>query len=86
MLRKHLLTDQPAERVPEPGEKDIEALATVWVTSEAPDYPIDHAFDSHRGPGGSRWVAGTPGPQRLLLVSMLRRPCACSTLRSRNGT
>ena len=68
MLRKHLLTDQPAERVPASGEKDIEALATVWVTSEAPDYPIDHAFDRHRGPGGSRWVAGTPGPQRLLLV------------------
>src|SRR6266852_9436268 len=68
MLRKHLLTDHPIERVVEPGEKDIAALATVWVTSEAADYPIDHAFDSHRGPGGSRWVAGAPGPQRLLLA------------------
>jgi hypothetical protein len=68
MLRKHLLTDSPAEPVAEPGEKDIAALATVWVTSEAADYPIDNAFDSHRGRGGSRWVAGTPGPQRLLLA------------------
>jgi hypothetical protein len=68
MLRKHLLTDHPAERVAEPGEKDIAALATVWMTSEAVDYPIDNAFDSHRGPGGSRWVAGEPGPQSLVLA------------------
>jgi hypothetical protein len=68
MLRKHLLTDHPVGQVAEPGEKDIAALATVGVTSEATDYPIDHAFDSHRGPGGSRWVAGAPGPQRLLLT------------------
>jgi hypothetical protein len=68
MLRKHLLTDYLAERVAEPGDKDIAALATVWVTSEAANYPIDNAFDNHPGPGGSRWVAGEPGPQRLLLV------------------
>ena len=68
MLRKHLLMDYPAERVAAPEEKDIATLATVWVTSEAADHPIDHAFDSHRGPGGSRWVAGVPGPQRLLLA------------------
>ena len=68
MLRKHLLTDHPVGQVTEPGEKDIAALATVGVTSEAAEYPIDHAFDSHRGPGGSRWVAGAPGPQRLLLT------------------
>ncbi len=68
MLRKHFFTDYPAGQVAEPGEKDIAALATVWVTSEAADSPIDNAFDSHRGPGGSRWVAGEPGLQRLLLV------------------
>ena len=68
MLRKHFFTGDSAERVSEPGEKDIAALATVWVTSEAADHPIDHAFDGHRGPGGSRWVAGVPGPQRLLLA------------------
>jgi hypothetical protein len=68
MLRKHILTDYPAGQVAEPGEKDIAALATVWVTSETADYPIDNVFDSHRGPGGSRWVAGTPGPQKLILA------------------
>jgi hypothetical protein len=68
MLRKHLLTDRPARQVAEPGAKDIAALATVWVTSEATDAPIDNAFDSHRGPGGSHWVAGEPGPQRLILA------------------
>ena len=68
MLRKYLLMDHPAERAAEPGDKDIAALATVGVTSEAADYPIDNAFDNHGGPGGSRWVAGTPGPQRLLLA------------------
>src|SRR5262245_4948589 len=68
MLRKHLLTDHPVERAAEPGATDITALATVWITSEATDYPIDNAFDGHHGPGGSRWVAGAPGPQRLLLV------------------
>jgi hypothetical protein len=68
MLRKHFLTDSPVGQAAEPGEKDIAALATVGVTSEAAEYPIDHAFDSHRGPGGSRWVAGAPGPQRLLLA------------------
>ena len=68
MLRKHLLTDHLTERVAEPGDKDIAALATVWVTSEAADYPIDNVLDSRRGPGGSRWIAGEPGPQRLLLA------------------
>jgi hypothetical protein len=68
MLRKYLLKDSSAERAAAPGEKDIVALATVGVTSEATDHPIDNAFDNHRGPGGSRWVAGEPGPQRLLLT------------------
>src|SRR5207249_8244982 len=74
MLRKHLLTDHPAAQVTAPGEKDIAALATVGVTSEAADYPIDNVFDSHRGPGGSRWVAGAPGPQRLLLTFDAPKP------------
>jgi hypothetical protein len=68
MLRKHILKDHPGEFVAGRGEKDIAALATVLVTSEAAAYPIDNAFDSHRGPGGSRWVAGEPGTQRLVLA------------------
>lgn len=68
MLRKHILTDRSAMRVSWPGEKDIAALATVSVTSEAADHPIDNAFDGRRGPGESRWMASEPGAQLLLLA------------------
>jgi hypothetical protein len=39
----------------------------VLVTSEAPDHPIDHAYDDHRGSGGTRWVAGESGEQTVNL-------------------
>jgi len=68
MLRKHILTDHPSASLSWPGEKDIAALATVLVTSEAADHPIEHAFDSRRGPAGSCWVAGAPGEQTLILA------------------
>lgn len=69
MLRKHLLHEQPtAPARDSQEEKDIAALATVFVTSEDPEHPIDHAFDRQRGPGGSRWVAGGPGEQRLVVA------------------
>jgi hypothetical protein len=68
MLRKYILQDHPGPSVPVSQEKDIATLATVFVTSEAVDYPIDHAFDHQRGPGGSRWVAGELGEQRITLV------------------
>jgi hypothetical protein len=68
MLRKYLLTDDSEGHIARLGAKDIAALATVWVTSESADAPIDHAFDSHHGPGGSRWVAAAPGSQRLILA------------------
>ena len=68
MLRKYLLTQQSTASAPQSGAKDIAAIATVWVTSEAADAPIDCAFDQCRGPGGSRWVAAMPGEQRLILA------------------
>jgi hypothetical protein len=43
-------------------------VAVVEVTSEQPDHPIDNAFDSGRGPGGTRWIAGALGPQFVTLV------------------
>src|SRR3954464_12571006 len=68
MLRKQIIKPSPAAPIPMPGEIDIAAVATVLVTSEDPDHPVDHAFDLRRGPGGSRWVAGEPGEQTLILA------------------
>src|SRR4051794_5925598 len=56
MLRKQVGTTPATD--PPPGEIDVAATATVLVTSESPDHPIDHAFDGRRGPGGSCWIAG----------------------------
>ncbi len=47
---------------------DVPALATAYVTSEAAEHPIEHAFDAQGGPGGSRWIAATPGEQTLILA------------------
>jgi hypothetical protein len=68
MLRKQILADRQAILASQPGEIDIAARATVLVTSEAADHPIDNVFDTQRGPGGSRWVAAEPGEQVLILA------------------
>jgi len=69
MLRNQII-GKPQAQAPEPtpGEIDVAAMATVLVTSEAPEHPVDHAFDNDRGPGGTRWVAGEPGEQTLFLA------------------
>ena len=68
MRKKILERDHPTE-TPSPSEElDIPAIATAIVTSEAPDYPIENAFDSRRGLGGSRWMAAEPGEQTLILA------------------
>jgi hypothetical protein len=68
MLRKHIVKAPPNHPVPQPGEIDIAATATVQVTSENPAHPIDNVFDHRRGQGGSRWMAEEQGEQTLLLV------------------
>lgn len=68
MLRKQIIKAFPDHPVPQAGEIDIAATATVYVTSEDPAYPIEHAFDHRRGPGGSRWVAAETGEQTLVLA------------------
>lgn len=67
-MRKHILNDLPAPSAGLPGELDVAALATVAVTSEAAEHPVENAFDDRRGRGGSRWVAATPGEQTLVLA------------------
>ena len=67
MLRKQVLQHPPvAETMP--GEIPVAAVATVLVTSETVDQPIEHAFDTHRGPGGTRWEAEATGEQTVILA------------------
>lgn len=68
MLRKQIIGTTSAAPSSTTGEIDVAAVATVLVTSEAPEHPIDHAFDGSRGPGGTRWVAGEPGEQTIILA------------------
>ena len=68
MLRKQIIQQPSAAPEPTSGGIDIAAVATVLVTSESAEHPVDHAFDGRRGPGGSRWVAGEPGDQTLILA------------------
>ena len=68
MLRKLVCQPHPVTPDAATGEIDIATVATVLVTSEAPYHPIDLAFDDHRGPGGTRWIAGELGEQTLTLA------------------
>jgi hypothetical protein len=68
MLRKQIIRPSPATSNHKAGEIDIAAVATVLVTSEDAEHPIDHAFDDRRGQGGSRWVAGDLGDQTVVLA------------------
>ena len=68
-MRKHIIgKDHPAEVSSKPGELNLPAIATALVSSEDAEYPIDNAFDTRRGPGGSRWIAAEPGEQTLILA------------------
>jgi hypothetical protein len=68
MLRKQILPKRSSESASFEGEIAIADVATVQVTSEQADHPIDHAFDHERGPGGSRWIADGPGEQTVILL------------------
>ena len=68
MLRKQIVPRRPTASVPLEGQISIADVATVQVTSEAADHPIDNAFDHDRGPGGSRWIADEPGEQTVILL------------------
>jgi hypothetical protein len=68
MLRKQVIPKRPVESAPFEGEIPVAEVATVQVSSEQGNYPIDNVFDSRRGPGGTRWIADGPGEQTLILV------------------
>jgi hypothetical protein len=66
-LRKYIL-QRPAEAELQHDEIPVVSIATVLVTSETAEYPIENIFDSHRGPGGTRWIAEAAGEQTLILA------------------
>src|SRR5712692_5554239 len=68
MLRKQVIPKRSGESASLEGEIPIADVATVQVTSEQADHPIDNVFDHSRGPGGSRWVADGPGEQTVILL------------------
>ncbi len=68
MLRKQVGKETFQKRNSRGREIDVAGTAVVQVTSELAAHPIDHAFDNSRGPGGSRWVAGEPGEQTIVLA------------------
>ena len=77
-LRKRIINSAHSSTTTTPGTAlDIAAVATIIVTSEAANHPVDNVFDRHCGPGASRWVAGELGEQTLILnfdaPQMLRR-------------
>ena len=55
-------------KVGEKGELDLVSVATVFVSSEQPRFPIDNVFDGQRGPGGSCWIAADAGEQTVTLA------------------
>jgi hypothetical protein len=68
MLRKQVGPKHSGESASLEGTIPIANVATVQVTSEEADHPIDNAFDHNGGPGGSRWIAGEAGEQTVTLL------------------
>lgn len=74
MLRKQIIPSPDRAAAggpgvsPRLGAKDIPAIATVLVSSESGDHPVDNLFDGRDGPGGSRWIASADGEQTVILA------------------
>ncbi len=64
-IRKRIVNQTREGLAEVPVWLPVEKLARVEVTSEDPDYPIDHALLSEHPQG---WRASDPGPQTIRLV------------------
>jgi hypothetical protein len=65
-MRKQLLNPEPTAASQAQGDwLDLEAIALVQVSSEAPEHPVESALLPDRGGG---WHAAGPGAQTLRLV------------------
>jgi len=69
-MRKRVQSQSPAlgRDASRQGALDLDKLATVIVTSEQPDNPIEHALLGPTGRESSRWVAGESGRQVVTLA------------------
>ncbi|MGH7231029.1 MAG: discoidin domain-containing protein [Nitrospiraceae bacterium] len=67
MLRKQI-AKRDAHPQASRGEIRIPDAATLSVTSEMPEHPIDCICDDQRGPGSTRWIADETGDQTLVLA------------------
>jgi hypothetical protein len=68
VLRKQVISTSSSPPARSEGAKDIPKLATVLVTSEDAEHPIDRIFDGERGRGATRWIAAGTGEQTVILA------------------
>ena len=66
-MRKRIVSSSRTTAEPRPGSQwlDLGQLATVEVTSEDPDFPIESVFSAEGGPG---WRASQKGEQQIRLI------------------
>jgi hypothetical protein len=66
-MRKRIVERSPAQfsREPEQGWLDLREIATLEVTSEDPQFPIDSVFTLTDGPG---WRASQTGEQQIRII------------------
>jgi hypothetical protein len=66
-MRKRIVGSRLPSRTASSDQEwlDLEQIATVEVTSEDPDFPIESAFGPTDGPG---WRASQPGEQQIRIV------------------
>jgi hypothetical protein len=56
-MRKRLIREAANSEPRRQGEIDCTKSATVSLTSENPNHPIELIFDGVRGPGGKSWMS-----------------------------
>jgi len=77
-MRKRLITPTPENiQAHDEGRLDLERAATVEMTSEDKDFPIEAAFVSGNAQG---WRAATPGSQTIRLIFDQPQTLKCISL------
>ena len=64
-MRKVVVSERPAGTPESDSWLPLDKIAAVEISSEDPNFPIEHAL-SESGTGG--WRASAPGPQRIRLI------------------